>query len=185
MTFIGTLLGRHWGAASNAPGTNSGFQSHHGRIIPNKPWYQQAWFSNLVAGLLPFSGIFIELYYLYTALWHYKFYYVYGFALIIFLVSALITMSVNIITTYFLLNNEDHRWHWRSWKSGASVGLYVFIYSLYYYSYRSFMSGLLQFTYFFSISLIFSLSLAFISGSLGFYASNKFVNRIYKDLKAE
>ena len=38
-----------------------------------------------------------------------KFYYVYGFLFLVFLILTTVTVCVTIVVTYFLLNNEDYR----------------------------------------------------------------------------
>jgi len=57
-------------------------------------------------GVLPFGSIFIEMYFIFTSLWHYKFYYVYGFMLLVFLILIIVTMCVTVVSTYVLLNAE-------------------------------------------------------------------------------
>ena len=39
-----------------------------------------------LSGLLPFGSIFIEMYFMFSSFWNYKFYYVYGFLLLVFLI---------------------------------------------------------------------------------------------------
>merc|ERR1711907_45826 len=74
----GTLLGRH-----SSKGSATCFPCRVNAIprpIPEDvPWYGKP--SGLIplAGLLSFGSIFIELYYVLTSLWNYKFYHVYGF----------------------------------------------------------------------------------------------------------
>merc|ERR1719197_1126987 len=65
-----------------------------------------------VGGVLPFGSIFIEMYFVFTSFWNYKFYYVYGFMLLVYIILVIVTVSVTIVVTYFLLNNEDYRWQW-------------------------------------------------------------------------
>lgn len=91
----------------------------------------------LLAGLLPFGSIFIETYFIFTSFWNYKFYYVYGFMLAVFLILAVVVACVTIVATYLLLNAEDHRWHWHAFLSGASPAVYVFVYSIYYFLFRT------------------------------------------------
>jgi len=178
---VGTLFGRHLGRSlSQVQRVNQ-----VPRLIPQKPWYQESWAICLWTGLLPFSTIFVELFFVYTSLFHYKFYYVYGFAEIIFLLLLLTTMSVNVIATYFLLNSEDHKWQWTSVKTGFSVGFYVFLYSLYYYSYRSEMSGNLQFFQFLCLNISISLVISLMCSAAAFFAADTFVTRIYRGLKVE
>lgn len=47
-------------------------------------------------GILPFGAIFIEMYFVFTAFWNYKFYYVYGFMLLAFIILTIVTVCVTI-----------------------------------------------------------------------------------------
>ena len=60
------------------------------------------------------ARIFIEMYFIFTSFWNYKFYYVYGFMFLVFLILLVVTICVTIVTTYVLLNAEDYRWHWNA-----------------------------------------------------------------------
>lgn len=42
------------------------------REIPPLPWYRQAVPQMLMAGFLPFSAIYIELYYIFASVWGHK-----------------------------------------------------------------------------------------------------------------
>ena len=138
-----------------------------------------------IGGLLPFSSIYVEVYYVFSSFWNYKFYYVYGFALISFLLFILSVACVAIVATYSTLNSEDYRWHWISFLSPASSGFYLFVYSIFYYFCKSKMSGYFQFTFYFSYMFIGSASLGLLAGSLGYTASYYFVKKIYSNMKFE
>ena len=84
------------------------------------------------------------MYFIFTSFWNYKFYYVYGFMLLVYLILAVVTVCVTIVVTYFLLNNEDYRWPWVAFASSASTAGYVFLYSLYYFVVKTKMSGFFQ-----------------------------------------
>lgn len=183
LTFIGTFIGRHLRA------TKDGVQKHRvnqmPRLIPTRPWYLQPWVNIALGGILPFAAIFIELYFLYTSLWHYKYYYVFGFASVIFSILMVVTFSVSVVSTYFLLNNENHKWHWKSFLTGASTGVYVFIYSLFYYSNRTHMSGMLQLSLYLGQTALISTVISLFCGAVAFMGSSWFVSKIYAGLKVE
>merc|ERR1711935_1066721 len=83
--------------------------------------------------VLPFGSIFIEMYFVFTSFWNYKFYYVYGFMFLVYVILAIVTVCVTIVVTYFLLNNEDYRWPWTAFAASCSTAGYVFLYSVYYF----------------------------------------------------
>jgi transmembrane 9 superfamily protein 3 len=88
------------------------------RQIPEKAWYLQPLLIIPLGGLLPFGSIYIEMYFVFTSFWNGKFYYVYGFLLLVFSILIVVTACVCIVITYFHLNAEDWRWPWTSFLSG-------------------------------------------------------------------
>ena len=108
LVLLGTVIGRNT-ASPFVPPTRI---SQIPRQIPEKRWYLQPYVMVPVGGLLPFGSIFIEMYFIFTSFWHYKFYYVYGFALLVFSILLVVSACVSIVMTYFLLNAEDYRWPW-------------------------------------------------------------------------
>ena len=137
------------------------------------------------SGILPFSTLFVELFFIYSSVFHYKFYYIYGFAGLVLLLFVLVSMMVSVVATFFFLNTEYYKWHWTSFKMGLGVAFYTITYSLYYYMYRSSMSGTLQFMQYFAINIAMAVGLALISMASGYTASSMFVNRLYRGLKVE
>lgn len=61
----------------------------------------------------------------------------YGFMLAVYVILAIVVSCVTVVSTYFLLSAEDHRWAWHAFASGASTALYVFLYSVYYFLFRT------------------------------------------------
>ena len=129
LTLLGTILGKNWNNNGHFPTRVNPIP----RPIPEKLWYQEPLVIILLAGLLPFGSIFIEMYFVFTAFWAYKVYYVYGFLLLVMVILFIVTSCVSIVSTYFLLNAEDHRWHWVSFLSGGSVAFYVYGYAVHYF----------------------------------------------------
>lgn len=66
-------------------------------------------------------------------------------------------ICVSIVGTYLLLNAENYQWRWTSFLGGASIGLYLFLYCIYFYVYKTKMSGFVQGVSFFieSVALLF------------------------------
>jgi len=71
------------------------------------------------AGFLPFSAIYIELYYIFASVWGHKVYTIYS---IVFIILIIVTAFITIALTYFQLAVEDHAWWWRSFLCGGSTG---------------------------------------------------------------
>ena len=72
---MGTILGRNWSGAPDFPCRVNAIP----RLIPDKRWYARPPVLICLGGVLPFGSIFIEMYFVFTSFWNYKFYYVYGF----------------------------------------------------------------------------------------------------------
>ena len=178
---VGTILGRNWAGTSDAPCKINAIP----RLIPQKRWFAQPPVLITLGGVLPFGSIFIEMYFVFTSFWNYKFYYVYGFMFLVFLILAIVTICVTIVVTYFLLNNEDYRWHWTSFLSSASTAVYVLLYSVYYFFMKTKMTGFFQTIFYFTYMLIFCLALGLMCGTLGYSGCAIFVRRIYRNIKSD
>lgn len=181
LTFAGTFLGRNFAGVADYPCRVNAIP----RLVPHKAWYARPAMLALLGGVLPFGSIFIEMYFIFTSFWNYKFYYVYGFLLLVFAILSVVTICVTIVVTYFLLNNEDYRWAWTSFLSGASTALYVFAYSAYYFALKTKMSGFFQTVFYFGYMLLFCYALALTCGSIGYLGCAAFVKRIYRNIKSD
>jgi len=145
LSVVGTLVGRHMSAKVDTPCRVNSIP----RPIPSPPFYLHPTFVVLAAGALPFSAVFIELYFMFTAFWSYKFYYVYGFMLLMFVILGLVTINSTIVAVYLILNSENHNWQWISLGCAGSSSIYVFLYSVFYFCYKTQMNGLLQVSHYF------------------------------------
>ena len=105
--------------------------------------------------------------------------------LAVYLILAVVTTCVTIVSTYWLLNAEDHRWAWHAFASGASTGLYVFAYSAYYYLFRTEMTGFLQTTFYFAYSFLGCFALSLCTGVIGAAAATTFVWAIFSSVKSD
>jgi hypothetical protein len=84
------------------------------REIPPLPWYRSTLPQMAMAGFLPFSAIYIELYYIFASVWGHKVYTIYSILFIVFIILIIVTAFITIALTYFQLAVEDHEWWWRS-----------------------------------------------------------------------
>eukprot|EP01125_Pyxidicula_operculata_P009058 TRINITY_DN2993_c0_g1_i1.p1 TRINITY_DN2993_c0_g1~~TRINITY_DN2993_c0_g1_i1.p1 ORF type:complete len:580 (-),score=141.83 TRINITY_DN2993_c0_g1_i1:196-1935(-) len=175
ITLAGTILGRNLGSNQSPPCRIHPMP----KPIPAKRAYQQLWVHVVLGGILPFGSIFIEMYFVFTAFWQYKYYYVFGFLLLVYLILLIVTVCVTIVSTYFLLNSEDYRWQWVSFLSGAMTSIYVYIYAIYYFFKKTKMSGFFQVSFYFGYMAMFCFGLALLTGAVGFLGAQYFVHRIY------
>ncbi|KAF9167311.1 hypothetical protein DFQ26_004952 [Actinomortierella ambigua] len=181
LTFIGTIIGRHYAGQGNFPCRVHPIP----RQIPEKVWYAEPIVVIAMGGILPFASIFIEIYFLFTSFWSYKVYYVYGFMLLVFAIVILVTACVTVVSTYFVINTEDYRWHWMSLATCGSTAGYVYIYAVYYFMHRTRMSGLFQTMFYFGNTALACMAIFLILGSVGYVAANKFMTTIYRNVKLD
>jgi len=175
LVLFGTIVGRSTALPNDFPCRVNNLK----RPIPDGRWYTHPIAMSLFSGILPFGSIFIEMYFIFTSFWNYKFYYVYGFMFLVYCILFIVTLCVTIVSIYFLLNAEDYRWQWTAFLSGGSTALYVFLYAIYYFFTKTRMSGALQTAYYFGYMFMFCLALFILCGTIGFMGTNLFVRRIY------
>ena len=78
------------------------------RQIPIQQWYSRNMQAILIAGLIPFAVIFIELLFVFRSLWQDKsgYYYVFGFLAVVSTILILAVMETTIIAVYIQLCSE-------------------------------------------------------------------------------
>jgi transmembrane 9 superfamily protein 2/4 len=149
------------------------------RQIPDQVWYMSPLLSVLMGGVLPFGAVFIELYYILSAVWGHQMYYIFGFLFIVFLILIVTCAEISIVMAYFQLCSEDYHWWWRSLLTSGASAFYLFLYSTFYFATRlditSFVSTLLYFGY----TTIFTTLFFSVTGFIGFFATWIFVHTIY------
>merc|ERR1712048_1431039 len=150
-----------------------------------QPWYMSGIFSSLVGGILPFGAVFTELFFIMSSIWQHQFYYLFGFLALVLIILLVACAEISIALTYFQLTSEDYRWWWRAFLSSGSSAMYVFLYSILYFSSRlqieKLVSTLLYFGYMSLISILFFL----LTGSVGSLAAFAFVRAIYGSIKID
>jgi transmembrane 9 superfamily protein 2/4 len=155
------------------------------RQIPEQPWYMHPVLCILVGGILPFGAVFIELFFIMSAIWLHQIYYLFGFLVIVLAILFATCAEVTIVMCYFQLCSEDYEWWWRSFLTSGSAGIYLFLYSILYFHTKleitAFNSILLYFGYMFIISV----SFFFLTGTFGFFACFWFTKKIYSSIKVD
>lgn len=178
---LGGIAGKNSRAEFQAPCRTTKYP----REIPPLPWYRGTVPQMAMAGFLPFSAIYIELYYIFASLWGHKIYTIYSILFIVFIILIIVTAFITIALTYFQLAVEDHQWWWRSVLCGGSTGVFIFGYCVYYYFARSDMTGFMQTSFFFGYMSCICYGFFLMLGTVGFRASLLFVRHIYRSIKCE
>ncbi|KAK2647568.1 hypothetical protein Ddye_015057 [Dipteronia dyeriana] len=154
------------------------------REIPARKY--PSWLLVLGAGTLPFGTLFIELFFILSSIWLGRFYYVFGFLLIVLLLLVIVCAEVSVVLTYMHLCVEDWRWWWKAFYASGSVALYVFLYSINYliFDLQS-LSGPVSAMLYLGYSLIMAVAIMLSTGTIGFLMSFYFVHYLFSSVKID
>jgi transmembrane 9 superfamily protein 2/4 len=154
------------------------------RQIDPQPWYLATPIVCLIGGILPFGACFVELFFIMSSIWMDQYYYVFGFLLLVYVILSVTCAEITIVLCYFQLCSEDYRWWWRSLLTSGSSALYVFLYSIAYFS-RLESNLFVTYLLYFGYMAIFSLAIFLITGTVGFFACLYFNYQIYASIKVD
>lgn len=182
MTLVGSIVGRNITDEYKPPCRTNKVPRE---VPPVNAWYKHPGAQLFMAGFLPFSAIYIELHYIFASIWGHKIYSLFGILFLAFIMLVIVTAFITIALLYFQLAREDHQWWWVSFFNGGATGLFVFAYSVYYYTHRSNMDGILQLSYYFGYMTVVSWAFILMLGFVGFYSAFEFVSYIYGNVKTD
>lgn len=81
----------------------------------------------MMAGILPFGACFIELFFIFSAIYENQFYYMFGFLFLVFVILVISCSQISIVMVYFQLCGEDYNWWWRYQKVSAPQKKLIFM----------------------------------------------------------
>jgi transmembrane 9 superfamily protein 2/4 len=155
------------------------------RHIPDQVWYTHQAFSIALGGILPFGAVCIELYFIMSAIWLHQLYFVFGFLFVVLIILIATCAEITIVMCYFQLCNEDYQWWWRSYLSAGSSGMYLFLYSVWYFITKLNIEGIVPTVLYFAYMAMVCITFFMLTGSIGFFACLWFVRKIYGAIKVD
>ncbi|PWA61418.1 nonaspanin (TM9SF) [Artemisia annua] len=181
LLLLGGYVGKNTASYFHAPCRTSKCPKE----IPRLRWYRGLLPQMALAGILPFSVVYVQLYYIFATVWGHRVYTLYSIMFVVFIFLLITTALVSVALTYFQLAAEDHQWWWRSFFCGGSTGLYIYGYCIYYYFCRTDMTGFMQTSFFFGYMACVCYGIFLVLGSVGFRASLLFVHYLYAAIKCD
>jgi len=155
------------------------------RQVPEQVWYLRPGVGMLLAGILPFGGMFVELFFILSAIWENQYYYLFGFLFLVFLILITSCSLICVVMTYFQLCGEDYHWWWKSLITSGGSAIYVGLYCIFYLVTKLEITEVVPLLYYFSFTSVMVLTFWLITATTGFYAAYWFLVRIYGAVKID
>ena len=89
--------------------------------------------SNLPSTISITACVFVEYYFVLSAIWNHQIYYVFGFMLLVVILLIICSAEVAIVVVYFYLSALDYRWWWNAFLCTSMSGVHFFLYSVVYF----------------------------------------------------
>ncbi len=153
-------------------------------LMPYQPWYLSKKYIYLLSGIIPFTAIVFELFYLMGSLWRHYYYNLFGFLLISLILLVLLSCLVTIIVIHHQLNKGNYHWWWKSCLLAGSSVIYFVIFTIYYF----FTLGITRISsiiIYFSTMFLLWFILFVICSSIGFMLTFAYIKKIYSSIKID
>ena len=155
------------------------------RRIPEQPWYLDQRIILPIFGAIIFGSVFGEFQYVMKSVWRSYLYAMYGFLFINLQLLTMIISLLSIVHTYVQLNAQNWNWMWRAFNLGASAGIYMGAYSLYFMVFNLKMDLLAGEIIFLLYMFLGTTCFSIMCGTISVVASYCFIVTIYSRIKGE
>jgi transmembrane 9 superfamily protein 2/4 len=154
--------------------------------VPKQLCFLSSFFTSAVGGIVVFASIYVQVYFIWHALWtNMSYYYLFGLLLAVSIAMCLIAGEIPMFAVHLSLCYEDYRWWWIAFRIPTSVSIVFFGYSIYFILriYRPPDWSSIAVYLFFPSAV--AIALAYVNGSIGFLCAFVFVQKIFGVLKME
>jgi len=151
--------------------------------IPAQPWFMRKRVLMPLFGAIMFASIFVEFQYIWNSVWRSYMYAMFGSLFICMALLVFVVCELSIIQCYFQLQCGNYEWQWRSFILGASGGIFVGLYSIYYMVCIAKMDMLAGELIYFVYAALGTYSLSVMCGMISWCASWHFVQGIYCQIR--
>ena len=155
------------------------------RVVPPINSFLSSPLCSFLVGAMPFSTICIEIYFLMGAIWLHQYYFLMGYLFVITILVGITCALLSIVMCYVRLCSEDHRWWWKSFTDSASCGAWLFIYSVWFVTFRLNFKGILPIIVYFTYMTMMSVAVALYCGAVAFITTLWFTKKIYSTVKLD
>jgi transmembrane 9 superfamily member 2/4 len=133
----------------------------------------------LFSGILPFGGVYVELFYILASLWMGRYYCVFGFAFIVYVILLIICAKISMLLVYAQLRAENHRWWWHPFWCAGSTAVFTFSYCTVWFRTLEPLFNFVTYFLYFGYMFLICFYMFLVLGSVGALSSLWFVRRLF------